>query len=60
LLASALFKNSQEAERFPLEVSATESTGVAESLNRKYDFQSATGHYFFCLKHGFAVTIILF
>jgi hypothetical protein len=26
---------------------------VAESLDRKYDFQPATGHCFFCLRHGF-------
>jgi hypothetical protein len=31
--------------------------GVAASLDRKYDFQSATGHCFICLIHGFAITM---
>jgi hypothetical protein len=31
---------------------------VAESLDRKYYFQPATGHcFFFCIKYGFAITI---
>jgi hypothetical protein len=30
---------------------------VAESLDGKYDFQPVTGHCFFCLKQGLAVTM---
>jgi hypothetical protein len=30
---------------------------VAESLDQKYDFQPATDHCFFCLKHGFVITM---